>query len=107
MRPIRPLGHRARRRSTMRNLRISSRTRLYRRVSPPAGFGCVTVLGTRRTRERIPWGKPWDRHYTSPGPLTCARFEGSYRREEQDAHAFADWGFDFLKYDLCSYRGID
>jgi alpha-galactosidase len=45
--------------------------------------------------------------YTSPGPLTCARFEGSYQHEEPDARTFADWGFDFLKYDLCSYRGID
>src|ERR1035441_1075518 len=45
--------------------------------------------------------------YTSPGPLTCARFEGSYQHEEPDAHTFAEWGFDFLKYDLCSYRGID
>jgi alpha-galactosidase len=45
--------------------------------------------------------------YTSPGPLTCARFEGSYRHEEQDARTFAEWGFDFLKYDLCSYRSID
>src|ERR1019366_4300054 len=23
--------------------------------------GCLTVLGARRTRERIPRGKPWDR----------------------------------------------
>lgn len=45
--------------------------------------------------------------YTSPGPLTCARFEGSYQHEEQDARTFAEWGFDFLKYDLCSYRTID
>jgi alpha-galactosidase len=45
--------------------------------------------------------------YTSPGPLTCARFEGSYQHEEADARTFADWGFDFLKYDLCSYRTID
>lgn len=45
--------------------------------------------------------------YTSPGPLTCARFEGSYQHEEQDARTFAEWGFDFLKYDLCSYRSID
>jgi alpha-galactosidase len=45
--------------------------------------------------------------YTSPGPLTCARFEGSYQHEEADARCFAGWGFDFLKYDLCSYRTID
>jgi alpha-galactosidase len=41
--------------------------------------------------------------YTSPGPLTCAGCEGSYDREEQDAKQFAAWGFDFLKYDWCSY----
>lgn len=44
--------------------------------------------------------------YTSPGPLTCARFEGSYQHEDADAHQFADWGFDLLKYDWCSYRSI-
>lgn len=41
--------------------------------------------------------------YISPGPLTCAGFEGSWQHEAQDAKAFADWGFDFLKYDWCSY----
>jgi alpha-galactosidase len=44
--------------------------------------------------------------YTSPGPLTCGRFSGSYQHEEQDARQFADWGFDFLKYDWCSYGRI-
>ena len=44
--------------------------------------------------------------YTSPGPLTCAGFAASYEHEEQDAKQFADWGFDFLKYDWCSYGGI-
>jgi alpha-galactosidase len=44
--------------------------------------------------------------YSSPGPLTCAGFTGSYQHEEQDARQFAEWGFDFLKYDLCSYRKI-
>lgn len=44
--------------------------------------------------------------YTSPGPLTCARFTGSYQHEEIDARKFAEWGFDFLKYDLCTYRRI-
>jgi len=41
--------------------------------------------------------------YTSPGPLTCAHFAGAYQHEAQDAKLFADWGFDFLKYDWCSY----
>jgi len=44
--------------------------------------------------------------YTSPGPLTCARFEGSYGHEDGDAHQFAEWGFDLLKYDWCSYGGV-
>ncbi|MHB1938552.1 MAG: putative Ig domain-containing protein [Acidobacteriaceae bacterium] len=43
--------------------------------------------------------------YTSPGPLTCAGFEGSYRHENADAQQFSQWGFDLLKYDWCSYSG--
>lgn len=42
--------------------------------------------------------------YTSPGPTTCAGFEGAFGHEATDAQTFADWGFDFLKYDWCSYR---
>lgn len=42
--------------------------------------------------------------YTSPGPKTCAGFTGSYEHEKADARKFAEWGFDFLKYDWCSYR---
>jgi len=44
--------------------------------------------------------------YTSPGPLTCAGHTGSYEHEEADAERFAEWGFDFLKYDWCSYGDI-
>ncbi len=44
--------------------------------------------------------------YCSPGPLTCGGFEGSWQHESQDAATFADWGFDFLKYDWCSYDVI-
>ncbi len=44
--------------------------------------------------------------YTSPGPLTCARFTGSHGHEEIDAKTFAAWGFDFLKYDWCSYGRV-
>jgi alpha-galactosidase len=40
--------------------------------------------------------------YSSPGPKTCAQYEGSYRHEEQDAHSYAEWGVDFVKYDWCS-----
>ena len=44
--------------------------------------------------------------YSSPGPKTCAGHEGSYKHEEQDARRYAEWGFDYLKYDWCSYGGI-
>jgi len=44
--------------------------------------------------------------YTSPGTLTCGGFAGAYQHEEQDARQFAAWGFDFLKYDWCSYTHI-
>jgi alpha-galactosidase len=44
--------------------------------------------------------------YSSPGPKTCANYEGSFGHEEQDAQTYADWGIDYLKYDLCSYRDI-
>lgn len=41
--------------------------------------------------------------YTSPGPWNCAGYTGSFAHEQQDALTFAQWGFDFLKYDWCSY----
>lgn len=44
--------------------------------------------------------------YSSPGTLTCAKFTASFGYEEQDAKRFADWGFDLLKYDYCSYGNI-
>jgi alpha-galactosidase len=44
--------------------------------------------------------------YISPGPSTCAGYAGSYKHEAQDAKTFAAWGFDFLKYDWCSYGGV-
>lgn len=44
--------------------------------------------------------------YSSPGPLTCGGFAGSYGYEEKDAQQYTEWGFDFLKYDWCSYGHI-
>ncbi len=40
--------------------------------------------------------------YSSPGPKTCAGYEGSLGHEVQDAQTYAAWGIDYLKYDLCS-----
>ena len=44
--------------------------------------------------------------YTSPGPWTCGGYVGAYKHEAADARRFAQWGFDFLKYDWCSYGGV-
>ncbi len=44
--------------------------------------------------------------YSSPGPKTCAGFEGSYQHEELDARTWAAWGIDYLKYDWCSAKEV-
>lgn len=44
--------------------------------------------------------------YSSPGPTTCAGYEGSFGHELQDAKTYASWGIDYLKYDLCGARTI-
>jgi alpha-galactosidase len=45
--------------------------------------------------------------YSSPGPTTCGGYPASYQHEDQDAQSYANWGFDYLKYDWCSYGNID
>ena len=72
--------------------------------------------GTIRTNKRFPDMKNMTDYihskglkagiYISPGPRTCAGYTGSYLHEKQDAETFAKWGFDFLKYDWCSYSEI-
>ncbi len=44
--------------------------------------------------------------YSSPGPWTCGGCAASWQHEEQDARTYAKWGFDYLKYDWCSYGTI-
>ena len=44
--------------------------------------------------------------YSSPGPLTCGGYLGSWMNEARDADSYASWGVDYLKYDWCSYDGI-
>jgi alpha-galactosidase len=44
--------------------------------------------------------------YTSPGELTCGGYVSSYGYEEKDVARFVEWGYDFLKYDWCSYSKI-
>jgi alpha-galactosidase len=50
--------------------------------------------------------------YSSPGPQSCwgkmggGGYEGSWKHEAEDAQTFADWGYDYLKYDQCSASGV-
>jgi alpha-galactosidase len=44
--------------------------------------------------------------YSSPGPDVCGGYTGSMGHEEEDAQTFADWGYDYLKYDWCGARRI-
>jgi alpha-galactosidase len=44
--------------------------------------------------------------YSSPGPLTCGGYLGSYGHEKQDANTYAAWGIDYLKLDWCSAERI-
>ena len=41
--------------------------------------------------------------YSGPGTKTCGKYAASLGHEEQDAQMYAEWGFDYLKYDLCSF----
>ena len=41
--------------------------------------------------------------YSGPGNKTCAGYPASLGHEEQDAKTYAEWGIDYLKYDLCSF----
>jgi alpha-galactosidase len=44
--------------------------------------------------------------YSSPGPWTCGGCAASWQHELQDAQTYAKWGFDYLKYDWCSYANV-
>ena len=45
--------------------------------------------------------------YSSPGPKTCGGCVASYKHEREDAERWAEWGFDYLKYDWCSYGNVE
>jgi alpha-galactosidase len=44
--------------------------------------------------------------YSSPGPMTCGGYLGSWEHEARDAKTWERWGIDYLKYDWCSYNRI-
>lgn len=42
----------------------------------------------------------------SGDPWTCGGCTGSWQHDQEDADQYAAWGFDYLKYDLCSYHDV-
>ena len=43
--------------------------------------------------------------YSAAGVKSCGNKPGSFGHEFTDARDFADWGVDYLKYDLCHFPG--
>ena len=78
--------------------------------------GARDANGEPTTNERFPDMKGLVDHihsiglkaglYSSPGPTTCQGLGATWQHEEQDAKAYARWGFDYLKYDWCGYSQI-
>lgn len=71
------------------------------RLQPNAAFGDMAALAGELHARGLKLGI-----YSSPGPKTCAGFEGSHGHEKIDAETFAAWGIDLLKYDWCTYGQI-
>lgn len=63
----------------------------------PAKFKDMKALGDYLHAKGLKFGI-----YSSPGPLTCGKREGSLYHEKQDADLWASWGVDYIKYDRCS-----
>ncbi|HLW78813.1 MAG TPA: glycoside hydrolase family 27 protein [Terriglobia bacterium] len=66
-------------------------------LQPNAKFPDMKALGDYIHSKGLKFGI-----YSSPGPKTCAGYEGSYGHEVDDAKQYAAWGVDYLKYDWCS-----
>lgn len=71
------------------------------KIIPNEKFPNMKDLGDWLHGKGLKWGI-----YSSPGPLTCGGYLGSYQHEIADANSYANWGIDYLKYDWCSYESI-
>jgi len=68
-------------------------------LHPLSSFPDMKALGDYIHSKGLKFGL-----YSGPGPTSCGGAPTSYGYEAQDAKMFADWGVDFLKYDLCSFN---
>ncbi len=73
--------------------RLSNGKPTYNTVKFPSGLKALTeYIHSKGLKAGI---------YSDAATQTCAKEFGSYGYEEIDAQQYADWGFDFLKYDYC------
>jgi alpha-galactosidase len=80
---------------------------------PVVGGAVRNLDGTIRTNKNFPDMKRMTDYihslglkaglYSSPGEATCGGYAGSLGHEAIDIQSYVEWGFDFLKYDWCSY----
>ncbi|KAK4699774.1 alpha-galactosidase, partial [Phenoliferia sp. Uapishka_3] len=77
--------------------RMANGTLSYNTTKFPDGFNTVTdqihALGLKAGL------------YSTAGSLTCGGFPASLGYETEDATSYANWGFDYLKYDNCYNEG--
>ena len=86
-------------------------------VDPVIGGDMREKNGEVRTNKRFPDMKALTGYihqkglkagiYSSPGTTSCGGYTGSFKHERQDIQTFARWGFDFFKYDWCSYGRVE
>ena len=65
-------------------------------IHPSAGFPDMKALAFYIHSKGLKFGI-----YSSPAPKTCNGRTGSMGHESQDAQTYAQWGVDYLKYDVC------
>lgn len=70
-------------------------------IQPSGRFGDMPSLAAYLHKRGLKLGLT-----SSPGPKTCAGFEGSFGHEAKDAQQYTNWGVDYLKHDWCSYEEI-
>ncbi len=70
-------------------------------IADPKRFPDMKALGDYLHARGLKFGI-----YSSPEKSTCDGGMGSLGHEEQDAQTFADWGVDYLKYDVCDGEAV-
>jgi alpha-galactosidase len=68
-------------------------------IHPNAGFPNMQALADYIHSKGLKFGL-----YSAPSPQTCGGSPGSMGHESQDAQTYAQWGVDYLKYDICGFE---